>query len=186
MELLRCMHSIERTLLAANDTQRPCLLRPHRIGDMGWIVFRESVGYAAQYGWDQQFEAFIARIVAEFLTNFDPSRERCWIAERDGQNVGHVFLVKHPTEPELAKLRLLFVEPSARGLGIGHALVQECIAFAHTAGYRKITLWTQSILTGALRIYERAGFRLIKEEPHHSFGHDLVGQRLELDLNGSE
>jgi GNAT superfamily N-acetyltransferase len=149
---------------------------------MGWIVHRESIGYAEQYGWDNTFEALAARIVNEFVTNFDAVRERCWIAEIDGQNVGHVFLVKHPSEPRTAKLRLLFVEPCARGLGLGDALVNECIRFARTAGYQKVVLWTQSILTSAHRIYKKAGFRLIKEEPHHSFGHDLIGQEWELDL----
>jgi DNA-binding MarR family transcriptional regulator/GNAT superfamily N-acetyltransferase len=182
IELLRCMMTME-SLLAKADHSRPrYVLRPHRVGDMGWVVYRESVGYAEQYGWDEKFEALVARIVDEFITNFEPSRERCWIAEVDGQNVGHIFLVKHPTQPRTAKLRLLFVEPTARGMGLGDALVTECIRFARTAGYRKVVLWTQSILTGAHRIYERVGFRLVKEEPHHSFGHDLVGQEWELEL----
>jgi GNAT superfamily N-acetyltransferase len=152
------------------------------VGDMGWIVYREGIGYAEQYGWDETFEALVARIVDQFVTNFDPARERCWIAEIDGQNVGHIFLVKHPDESETAKLRLLFVEPSARGVGLGDALVKECVRFARTAGYKKVVLWTQSILAGAHRIYERAGFRLVKEEPHHSFGKDLTGQTWELEL----
>ena len=118
----------------------------------------------------------------EFVTNFDPTRERCWIAEMDGQNVGHIFLVKHPTQAKTAKLRLLFIEPCARGMGLGDALVNECIQFARTAGYRTVVLWTQSILSAAHRIYERAGFRLVKEEPHHSFGQDLIGQEWELKL----
>jgi GNAT superfamily N-acetyltransferase len=120
--------------------------------------------------------------VDEFITNFDPTRERCWIAEMDGQNVGHIFLVKHPSQPKTAKLRLLFVEPSARGMGLGDILVNECVRFARTAGYRTVVLWTQSILTAAHRIYEKAGFRLTKEEPHRSFGQDLIGQELELKL----
>ncbi len=182
-ELIHCMGSIESILMQVDRRRLPYVLRPHRVGDMGWIVYREGLGYAEQYGWDETFEALAANIVSEFVTNFEPSRERCWIAEIDGQNVGHVFLVKHPSQPHTAKLRLLFVEPSARGTGLGHALVNECVRFARTAGYRKIVLWTQSILTAAHRIYERAGFHLVKEEPHHSFGHDLIGQEWELELN---
>jgi DNA-binding MarR family transcriptional regulator/GNAT superfamily N-acetyltransferase len=182
MELVDCMQTIERVLMKVDGSRIPYVLRPHRVGDMGWIVHREGLGYAEQYGWDETFEALAANIVADFVTHFEADRERCWIAEVDGQKVGHVFLVKHPTQPRTAKLRLLFVEPSARGLGLGDALVTECIRFARSAGYRKVVLWTQSILTAAHRIYQRAGFRLVKEEPHHSFGHDLVGQEWELDL----
>jgi DNA-binding MarR family transcriptional regulator/GNAT superfamily N-acetyltransferase len=180
-ELIRCMQTIEK--IVTTDERRPaCVLRPHRIGDMGWIVYREGAGYAEQYGWNQDFEVLVLKIVHEFVTNFDPVRERCWIAELDGQHVGHIFLVKHPADPEIAKLRLLFVEPSARGRGIGDTLVNECVCFARTAAYRKVVLWTQSILLAAHRIYEQAGFRVLKEEPHHSFGCDLIGQEWELDL----
>jgi DNA-binding MarR family transcriptional regulator/GNAT superfamily N-acetyltransferase len=182
MELIRCMQTIEGVLMKVDRNRLPYVLRPHRVGDMGWIVYREGVGYAEQFGWDETFEALVARIVDEFITHFDPSRERCWIAEIDGQNVGHIFLVKHPSQTDTAKLRLLFVEPCARGMGLGDALVNECIRFARTAGYRKVVLWTQSILTAAHRIYGRAGFRLVKEEPHHSFGKDLIGQEWELEL----
>jgi DNA-binding MarR family transcriptional regulator/GNAT superfamily N-acetyltransferase len=182
MQLIDCMRTMEGILTKADRNRLPYILRPHRVGDMGWIVHREGVGYAEQYGWDETFEALVARIVDQFVTNFDPSRERCWIAEIDGQNVGHIFLVKHPEEPDTAKLRLLFVEPSARGMGLGDALVTECIRFARTAGYKKVVLWTQSILVGAHRIYERAGFRLINEAPHRSFGKDLVGQTWKLAL----
>jgi DNA-binding MarR family transcriptional regulator/GNAT superfamily N-acetyltransferase len=181
-ELIRCMQTIESILIRVDRNRPPFILRPHRVGDMGWVVYRESVGYAEQYGWDNTFEALVAGIVDGFVTNFDSSRERCWMAEIDGQNVGHVFLVKHPSEPKTAKLRLLFVEPCARGLGLGDALVNECIRFARTVGYRRVILWTQSILTTAHRIYKKAGFRLVKEEPHHSFGHDLIGQEWELEL----
>ena len=180
-ELLRSMRSIEDILTRSRD-RRPFILRPHRVGDMGWIVYSEAVGYAQQFGWSNEFEALVAKIVGDFITNFDPDRERCWIAEIDGEHVGHIFLVKHPTEPHTAKLRLLFVEPSARGLGLGDALVTECVRFARTAGYKKVVLWTQSMLSAAHRIYQRAGFRLVKEEPHHSFGHDLTGQEWELEL----
>ena len=123
-ELVQCMQAIENILMKVDRNRPPFILRPHRVGDMGWVVYRESVGYAEQYGWDNTFEALAARIVNEFVTNFDAGRERCWIAEIDGQNVGHVFLVKHPSEPRTAKLRLLFVEPCARGLGLGDALVK--------------------------------------------------------------
>jgi DNA-binding MarR family transcriptional regulator/GNAT superfamily N-acetyltransferase len=183
VELIDCMHMIEKIVMKVDRSRTPYVLRPHRVGDMGWIVHREGLGYAEQYGWDETFEALAANIVSDFVTHFEPGRERCWIAEIDGHNVGHVFLVKHPSQPRTAKLRLLFVEPSARGMGLGDALVTECIRFARSAGYRKVVLWTQSILTAAHRIYQRAGFRLVKEEPHHSFGHDLVGQEWELDLS---
>lgn len=182
MQLVDCMRTMEGILTRTDRSRQPYILRPHRVGDMGWIVYREGLGYAKQFGWDETFEALVAHIVDQFITNFDPVRERCWIAEIDGQNVGHIFLVKHPDEPGTAKLRLLFVEPSARGMGLGDALVKECVRFARTAGYKKVVLWTQSILVGAHRIYERAGFRLVNETPHHSFGKDLVGQTWELAL----
>ena len=181
MQLLHAMQTIE-DVLAGTPAPRPLVLRPHRVGDMGWVVYSEAAGYATQFGWDNDFEALVAKIVGDFLTNFDSRCERCWIAEIDGEHVGHIFLVKHPEQPQTAKLRLLFVEPSARGKGLGDALVNECIRFARTAGYARVVLWTQSILTAAHRIYQRAGFRLVKEEPHHSFGHDLVGQEWELEL----
>jgi DNA-binding MarR family transcriptional regulator/GNAT superfamily N-acetyltransferase len=137
-ELTRCMRSVESILMKVDQYRTPYVLRPHRVGDMGWIVYREGIGYAEQYGWDATFEALVAKIVSDFLTNFEPSRERCWIAELDGRSVGHIFLVKYPGQPHTAKLRLLFVEPSARGTGLGEALVNECVRFARAAGYRKI------------------------------------------------
>ncbi|HET7348453.1 MAG TPA: helix-turn-helix domain-containing GNAT family N-acetyltransferase [Acidobacteriaceae bacterium] len=180
-EMIRCMRTMEG-LLRKDAARAPLVLRPHRVGDMGWIVHREGIGYATQFGWDETFEALVAKIVEHFITHFDPARERCWIAEIDGEHVGHIFLVRHPEEPGTAKLRLLFVEPSARGRGVGEALVTECLRFARSAGYRKVVLWTQSMLEAAHRIYEKAGFRLVKEEAHHSFGHDLVGQEWEMEL----
>jgi DNA-binding MarR family transcriptional regulator/GNAT superfamily N-acetyltransferase len=182
IELLRSMQSIEN-ILSQPARRRSFVLRPHRVGDMGWVVYSEAVGYAKQYGWDTTFEALVAKIVADFITNYDASRERCWIAEIEGEHVGHIFLVKHPDEPRTAKLRLLFVEPCARGMGLGAALVSECLRFARTAGYQKIVLWTQSMLGAAHRIYEQAGFRLVKEEPHRSFGHDLIGQEWEFEFS---
>lgn len=180
--LVDCMQTVEDILMKTDRQRTPYILRPHRVGDMGWVAQSEGVAYAEEYGWDQTFEALVARITSDFIADFDASRERCWIAEVDGQNVGHIFLVMHPERPDTAKLRLLFVERSARGLGLGHVLVKECLRFARTAGYRKVTLWTQSMLAAAHHIYEKAGFRLLKEEPHHSFGKDLVGQEWELDL----
>jgi DNA-binding MarR family transcriptional regulator/GNAT superfamily N-acetyltransferase len=181
-ELLGSMRAIESILNPGERAPLPFILRPHRPGDMGWVVHTEGAGYAQQFGWDQTFEALVAKIVSDFIVNFDPVRERCWMAEIDGRSVGHVFLVKHPDDPHAAKLRLLFVEPCARGMGLGDALVAECLRFAGTAGYRKVVLWTQSMLTAAHRVYRKAGFRLIKEEPHHSFGHDLIGQEWEREL----
>lgn len=180
--LIAAMSAIERQLLPVTEEQARLVLRPHRPGDMGWVVHREAALYAQEYGFDETFEALVARIVADFLTEFDPKRERCWIAEVNGQNVGHIFLVKHPTEPSTAKLRLLLVEPSARGLGLGSALVEECVNFARAVGYKKITLWTQSILVAARHIYQKFGFRLVEGQANRKFGRDLVSQTWELDL----
>lgn len=175
--LVKAMRTITALLGPRPERKVPYLLRPHQPGDMGWVVQRHGALYAAEYGWNEQFEALVARIVADFIDHFDPQRERCWIAERDGENVGSVFLVKQSAE--IAKLRLLLVEPDARGLGIGSRLVEECIRFARQAGYSKITLWTNSVLLAARHIYERAGFTLVHAEPHRSFGHDLVGETWE-------
>jgi DNA-binding MarR family transcriptional regulator/N-acetylglutamate synthase-like GNAT family acetyltransferase len=178
--LVDAMRTIESVLGADAERTTPYLLRPHRPGDMGWVVHRHGVLYAEEYGWDEQFEALVAGIVARFLQRYDPRRERCWIAEKDGERVGSVFLVKKSST--VAQLRLLLVEPRARGLGVGRRLVEECIHFARQTGYRKITLWTNRNLHAARRIYEAAGFRLVHQEPHHSFGHDLIGQTWELRL----
>ena len=178
--LVAAMQTIEEILHAEPERRVPYLLRPHQPGDMGWVVHRHGVLYTTEYGWNEQFEALVAEIVAHFLHNFDPKHEACWMAEMDGQIVGSVFVVKQ--SDNVAKLRMLLVEPRVRGLGIGGRLVEECIRFARQKGYTKLVLWTNSILVGARRIYERAGFVLTESEAHHSFGHDLVGETWELTL----
>jgi DNA-binding MarR family transcriptional regulator/N-acetylglutamate synthase-like GNAT family acetyltransferase len=178
--LVSALETVEKVLGARPAPSAPYLLRTHQPGDMGWIIGRHGALYAQEYGWDETFEALVAEIAARFIRSFDPKRERCWIAERDGRNVGSVCLVRK--SDTVAQLRLLIVEPDARGLGIGKRLVSECERFARRAGYRKIVLWTNDILDAARHLYEEAGYRLVKEEPHHSFGHDLVGQYWELRL----
>ena len=155
-------------------------LRSLQIGDIGWVAHRQGILYAQEYGWDGSFEALVAEIAAQFVKSFDPAWENAWMAERDGQVLGSVFLVK--VSEQEAKLRLLYVEPVARGAGLGRRLTQECIAFAQAKGYQKLTLWTNDILHAARRIYLDAGFVLVSEEKHHSFGHELVGQYWALDL----
>lgn len=174
------MTTIEKLLGSMPERSVPYLLRPYQPGDMGWVVQRHGVLYNTEYGFDETFEALVAGIVAEFIKNFDPKRERCWMAEANGEIVGSVFLVKKTDE--VAKLRLLIVDPKARGLGIGKRLVEECIRFGRQVGYKKITLWTNNVLLAARHIYQSAGFQLVDEDPHHSFGHDLVGETWELDL----
>jgi DNA-binding MarR family transcriptional regulator/GNAT superfamily N-acetyltransferase len=179
-QLIEAMGTVQKLLGDPAAPVGPYVLRMHQPGDMGWIVHRHGVLYAHEYGWNEEFEALVADIVAKFIHSFDSRRERCWIAERAGSFLGCVFLVKQSAR--VAKLRLLLVEPAARGQGVGGRLVEECVRFARRAGYGKITLWTNSVLTAARRLYERAGFRMVHEEPHQSFGHDLVAQTWELQL----
>ena len=179
--LLSAMTLIENTLARNKvDETYSYVLRQREPGDMGWVVQSNGTLYAQEYGWDENYEALVAQIVADFVKNIDPKKERCWIAEKDGENVGSVFLVKE--SDEVARLRLLIVDPKARGLGIGKRLVDECTRFARRAGYKKITLWTNSVLLAARSIYQKAGYELAKSETHHSFGHDLVGETWELTL----
>lgn len=178
--LVEAMRTIEGLLGAGPKPESPYVLRPQRPGDMGWVVQHHGELYFREYGWDETFEALVARIVADFIEGYDHRRERCWIAEMDGKNVGCVFCVKE--SEEVARLRLLLVEPEARGLGLGSRLVEECVRFARDCGYKKLVLWTNSVLDAARRIYEAHGFELVEEEEHHSFGKDLVGQNWELEL----
>jgi DNA-binding MarR family transcriptional regulator/GNAT superfamily N-acetyltransferase len=179
-ELVGSMQAVRR-LLQAGEAESAYSLRPLQIGDVGWIIHRQGLLYAQEYGWDVSYEALVAEILGGFVKNFDPARENAWVAERQGAIAGSVFLVRESAT--VAKLRLLYVEPSARGLGIGRHLVDACIAFARDKGYRTLRLWTNDVLVSARRIYQAAGFRLTKEERHHSFGKDLVGQTWELALS---
>ena len=178
--VVNAMIAIEHTLEPPAREPAGFLLRSHRPGDIGWMVSRHGAIYAQEYGWDISFEALVAEIAAQFIRSYDPAREHCWIAEIGGEPVGSIFLVK--ASDEAAKLRLLLVDKKARGLGLGRALTEQCIRFARQAGYRSITLWTQSILLAARGIYQRAGFRRVSEQSHHSFGVDLVGETWELKL----
>jgi GNAT superfamily N-acetyltransferase len=179
--MLAAIRDIESVLSPLPPSAPAFILRQHRPGDMGWVVQRHGELYWQEYHYDERFEALVAEIVAEFIQNLDSKRERCWIAERHGENVGSVFLVKKSSS--IAKLRLLLIEPSARGLGIGKRLVEECVHFAGEAGYKKIMLWTQSELSAARGIYKAAGFRLVGEEQHDSWSRkNLVAETWELTL----
>lgn len=160
----------------------PFTIRTHQPGDIGWITHRHGVLYSQEHNWDERFESIVARITADFIDNYDPSCEKCWIAERDGQFFGCIMLVKDRSQEGVAKIRLLLVEPSARGLGLGQTLVQRCIDFARGVGYARIVLWTQSILTPARRLYQREGFVLVQSEEHEMFGVRLTGEMWALDL----
>jgi DNA-binding MarR family transcriptional regulator/GNAT superfamily N-acetyltransferase len=177
--VIGAMGAVE-SLLDGPSSTSPIILRPHQPGDMGWVTSAHGAIYAQEYGWDITFEALVAKITAEFIENFDPKRERCWIAELDGERVGSGFVVKKTDT--IAKLRLLILDPKARGRGLGRQLVQECLRFAKSTGYSSMTLWTQSILTAARAIYACEGFKLVAEEPNHSFGVDLISETWERDL----
>lgn len=185
--------SRDRLLAALRDAQHELsnegrksgnrlVIRTHRIGDIGWAIERHAQLYADEYQWNEEFEALVAKLFARFANKHDPAKERCWIAELDGERVGCVFVVRNEEDPSLAQLRCLLVDPKGRGLGVGRRLVDECIAFARSAGYPTMVLWTNDVLMSARRIYEAAGFSLVKEERHHSFGHDLIGQIWSLKL----
>ncbi|TIT31143.1 MAG: MarR family transcriptional regulator [Mesorhizobium sp.] len=178
--LVKAMRIVQDLLGDRPEPKVPYILRPLEVGDIGWVTRRQGMLYAQDYGWDETYEALVAEILGEFVKKFDPKWERGWIAEREGEVVGSVFVVRK--SDQVAKLRLLYVEPSARGLGIGKRLVEECIGFARARGYKTLTLWTNDILTAARHIYQAAGFKLTEEEPHHSFGKDLVGQNWDLEL----
>ena len=179
--LVSSMRDIQAAFDRSDVKAAPVVLRSLVPGDMGWVIHRQAVLYAQEYGWDWTYEALIAKILGEFAASFDPSKEDGWIAERGGQILGSIFLMKSD-KSQVAKLRLLYVEPAARGLGIGRRLVDTCIARARELGYRRLSLWTNDVLTAARRIYETCGFQLVNENRHRSFGKDLVGQTWELDL----
>lgn len=179
--LLLLMRDFQRTLSPEAGTGT-LIVRTPRAGDIGWAIERHGQIYADEFGWNEDFEALVATLFAQFATKHDPQAERCWIAEMDGERVGCVFVVRYANDPSIAQLRCLLVDPKGRGLGVGKRLVDECLAFAKAAGYIKMLLWTNDVLASARRIYEAAGFALTKEERHHSFGHDLVGQIWMRDL----
>jgi DNA-binding MarR family transcriptional regulator/GNAT superfamily N-acetyltransferase len=181
-ELVGAMRTVEHLMGGSpKSPPAPITLRPHQLGDLGWIAHRQAILYAEEYGWDATYEALAAEILAAFVKSHDPKLERGWIAERDGQVVGSVFVMRG--SESVAKLRLLYVEPAARGLGLGRRLVDACTDFARDCGYRTLTLWTNDVLVPARRIYQQAGFTCVAAEPHHSFGKDLIGETWERPLN---
>jgi DNA-binding MarR family transcriptional regulator/GNAT superfamily N-acetyltransferase len=178
--LLSAMHAIEDALQPEGKARQDYVLRAPRPGDFGWVVARHATFYFERHGWREPFEGMCAQIVADFANNGDARRERCWIAERNGEPVGSIFVVRETDE--VARMRLLLVDPAAQGLGIGAALVDACIAFAREAGYKRLTLWTHQVLTGARKIYQRKGFTLTESKPHESWGVPVVGETWDLDL----
>ena len=168
--------------LARGGDSAPVILRAHRPGDMGWVVERHGTLYFHEYGWDERFEALVARVVADFIEQLEPERERCWIADRDGERLGSVFVVRDRAREGVAKLRLLLVEPGARGLGLGRRLVHECTLFARAAGYHTLSLWTNDVLTTAREIYRKEGYRLVSAEHHTTFGPRIVAETWEMSL----
>lgn len=180
-KLVSSMREIQKAFEGRGEKPAPVVLRAPVPGDLGWVIHRQAVLYAQEYGWDNTYEALISKILGEYAMAPDASREDAWIAERGGQIVGSIFLMKSE-HPDVGKLRLLYVEPSARGLGVGRRLVDTCVQRARQLGYRRLTLWTNDVLVAARRIYETSGFRLTKQEAHRSFGQDLLGQTWDLDL----
>ena len=180
--LVQTLSGVRRLLEPRQGGSPAVVLRNHRVGDLGWNLERHGVVYAGEYGWGAPFEALVAQVIAEFAQKHDPAREACWVAELDGQRVGTVMLVAHPERPGVAKLRLLLVEPEARGLGIGRALVEACTDFARAAGYERVTLWTQSVLDAARAIYARTGYVKVSEGPNELFGKGLIAETWELEL----
>jgi len=181
-DLVQGLSGIRRLLEPREGGAPAVVIRTHRSGDLGWVLERHGVLYAEEYGWGAPFEAIVARVLAEFAQEHDPAREACWVAELDGRRVGSVMLVRHPEREGVARLRLLLVDPDARGLGVGRALVDVCTGFARAAGYRRITLWTQSVLEAARAIYARAGYVKVSEAPNSSFGKGLSAETWELEL----
>uniref|UniRef100_E6PPA0 MarR family transcriptional regulator n=1 Tax=mine drainage metagenome TaxID=410659 RepID=E6PPA0_9ZZZZ len=179
--LVTRMKDVQRTWLSEGGSGT-IAIRTHRIGDIGWAIARHGEIYADEFGWNEEFEALVAMLFAQFATKHDPAKERCWIAEVDGERVGCVFVVRNAKDPATAQLRCLLVDPKGRGLGVGKLLVNQCLVFAKDAGYAKMLLWTNDILVSARRIYEAAGFALVSQAQHHSFGQDLVGQEWMRDL----